>query len=117
MNIVIVEGTLSSDPRVKELPSGSTLYQYEVSTRDDDTTRSVPVVWLDPARPPRLTSGSAVTVVGAVRRRFFRAGGAVASRTEVDAVVVAKIGSARAESARRAAVDAVAGPASPRVTS
>ena len=106
MNIVLIEGQLSSDPRRRDLPSGSALHSYEVSTRDGGVTRSVPVVWIDPVRPPRLSDGDHVVVIGSIRRRFFRAGGAVASRTEVEAEVVARPGSARARKACAAAVAA-----------
>jgi hypothetical protein len=47
-----------------------------------------------------------------VRRRFFRAGGAVASRTEVEAEVVAKVGSARARRVRVAALGSITASAS-----
>ena len=107
MNIVVIEGRLSSEPRERELPSGSTLHAYEVSTRSDGVTRSVPVVWVDASRPPKVTDGDEVVVVGAVRRRFFRAGGTVASRTEVEAEVVARAGSGRAARAWRAAASRV----------
>jgi single-strand DNA-binding protein len=105
MNIVMIEGRLSSGPRCRELPSGSALHSFEVSTSDGEVTRSVPIVWLDPVRPPKLGEGDRVVVIGAVRRRFFRAGEAVASRTEVEAEVVARLGSARS---RRAAAAALA---------
>jgi single-strand DNA-binding protein len=107
MNFVIIEGRLSSEPRIRELPSGSALHAFEVSTDDGAVTRSVPVVWLDPVRPPKLGAGDRVVAVGAVRRRFFRAGGAVASRTEVEAEVVARAGSARSQRARAAALASV----------
>lgn len=99
MNFTILEGSLSSDPRVRELPSGSTLRSYEVTTRDEAGTRSVPVVWFDAARPPTLRDGDRVVVVGSVQRRFFRAEGRAVSRTEVVAGVVAKTGSVRADRA------------------
>lgn len=108
MNIVVIQGHLSSDPRQRDLPSGSILHAYEVSTRDGGVTRSVPVVWLDPVRPPRFAEGDEVIVIGSVRRRFFRAGAAVASRTEVEAEVVTRPGSARADRARVAVVEAMA---------
>ena len=99
-NVVIVAGTLSSDPRVRELPSGSELRSYEVTTTDvTGARRTVPVVWFDPRRPARLHAGDAVVVAGAVRRRFFRAGGATVSRTEVVADTVARAGSNRAKAA------------------
>ena len=83
-NIVLLRGTLSSDPRCTTLPSGDELWSYEVTTRDaDGRAESVPVV-LGSARPlARAKSGDEVVVVGHVRRRFYRAGGRTASRTEV----------------------------------
>jgi len=104
MNVALVTGTLSSPPRTRSLPSGSKLVRYEVTTEVSDGSRpSVPAVWLDPSRPPTLAKGDAVTVVGVVRRRFFRAGGATQSRTEIEATTVARTGSARAVKAVRAA--------------
>jgi hypothetical protein len=50
---------------------------------------SVPVAWFEPpAAASSLKVGDDVVVVGRVRRRFFRAGGATASRTEVVAAAV-----------------------------
>lgn len=100
MNLAVVIGTLSSDPRPRRLPSGSDLVTYEVTTTGSSGERcTVPVVWFDPSRPPAVARGDAVTVVGRVRRRFFQAGGATASRTEIEARVVAREGSKRAERA------------------
>ena len=99
MNIVVLEGVLSSAPREKELPSGSLLVTWEVTTTVGEQKLSVPVVWFDPRRPARLHAGDAVVVAGAVRRRFFRAGGATVSRTEVVADTVARAGSNRAKAA------------------
>jgi single-strand DNA-binding protein len=51
---------------------------------------SVPVAWIDPA-PGDLAcvqQGAEIMVVGTVRRRFFRVGGATQSRTEVVAAEV-----------------------------
>lgn len=83
-NVVVLRGTLVADPRSRELPSGSVLVQFDVTTRDDSGTHSVPVAWFEP--PPRgvpAAAGDDVVVVGSVRRRFFRAGGTTQSRTEV----------------------------------
>lgn len=100
LNLALVVGTLSSEPRRSELPSGSVLVAYEVSTPGPDGRReSVPVTWLDPRRPAALHADDEVVISGRVRRRFFRAGGATASRTEIVAEVVARAGSARAERA------------------
>jgi single-strand DNA-binding protein len=83
-NLVVLRGTLVADPRLRELPSGSVLSQFDVTTRDDTGTQSVPVAWFEP--PPSgvpAVAGDDVVVIGSVRRRFFRVGGATQSRTEV----------------------------------
>ena len=51
---------------------------------------TVPVVWVDPPGSAAFAAGDEVVVIGAVRRRFFRAGGATQSRTEVLATSVVK---------------------------
>jgi single-strand DNA-binding protein len=101
VNVVILLGTLSRPPTARQLPSGDQLVAFEVTTRPPEgPAESVPVTWL--GAPPRLLAlpaGTEVVVAGRVRRRFFRAAGATASRTEVvaDAVVPA---SQRARAAR-----------------
>ena len=83
-SITIVVGQLSHDPERRELPSGSVVLSFDVSIRADDRAgESVPVAWPDPPRRAVLAAGDEVLVVGRTRRRFFRAGGATASRTEV----------------------------------
>jgi single-strand DNA-binding protein len=88
MNVVLLHGVLSRTAERRALPSGSSLVAYEVTTRDGDTTCTVPVVWFDGPGSAELEAGTEVVVVGSVRRRFFRAGGATASRTEVVATQV-----------------------------
>lgn len=110
VNIAVVGGVLSSDPRQVVLPSGSTLLNYEVSVAGADGRReSVPVAWVDPRRPPALKADDMVVVVGRVRRRFFRAGGSTQSRTEVVASVVARGDSRRADRAVDEAAAALGG--------
>ena len=92
LDIAVLIGRLSCDPVVTELPSGSVLHRYEVTARHGAGTDSVPVAWFDPKRPPKLVAGDRVTVVGRVRRRFFRAGGATRSATEVLATSVTRTG-------------------------
>ena len=94
-NLVVLHGTLSADVRRRELPSGQVLAHFDVTTRDAGGTQTVPVAWFDPpAAVSGLAAGVDVVVVGSVRRRFFRAGGATQSRTEVVAekVVAARRG-------------------------
>jgi single-strand DNA-binding protein len=91
VNVVVVRGTVSSPPDVRVLPSEAVLAQLQVSTRLESETLSTPVaVWSPAAWVESLEPGDEVVVVGRVRRRFFRAGGAAASRVEVEADVVAR---------------------------
>lgn len=94
-NVAVVIGTLSSDPRVTRLPSGDTLVNYEISTETPDGRFSVPVQTTPGGRLPALKATDPVVAIGPIRRRFFRAGGATMSRTEVVASVIGKPGSAR----------------------
>jgi single-strand DNA-binding protein len=91
MDLVVLSGHLSSEPTERELPSGDVMRTYEVTVREPGhVAASVPVVMVG-GRPPDASAGDRVAVVGRIRRRFFRAGGATASRTEVladDVVVV-----------------------------
>ena len=83
-NIVVVRGTVADEPHQRAVPSGS-VFETTVVTRsivDGVTVREpVPVVWSD----ARITcsAGAEVIVRGRVRQRFFRAGPATVSRTEV----------------------------------
>lgn len=87
MNVVVLWGSLSSDPRVRELPSGTTLVNWEVTTEVDGHRLTVPVAWFDPPRSAKAFSGGdAVVVHGTVRRRFYHSTRGTASATEVVAV-------------------------------
>ena len=85
MNVVVVWGVLSRAPERRVLPSGDEAVSFDVTVRSvDGPAESVPVSWLNPPkRAGVLAEGSEVVVTGRVRRRFFRSGGATASRTEV----------------------------------
>ena len=83
-NLVVLRGTIGAEPQQRELPSGTVLCQFDVTTRDGAGTQNVPVAWFDPpASAADLAAGADVVVVGCVRRRFYRAGGSLQSRTEV----------------------------------
>lgn len=104
-NLVVLRGRLTRPAAVRALPSGDELVELEVSVpRPGQRAESAPVVWPDaPAAARELdVDEEVVVVVGRVRRRFFRAGGATQSRTEV--VAEAVVPAARARRAR-AAVD------------
>jgi single-strand DNA-binding protein len=92
-NLAVLVGRLSRDPTQVELPSGDRLVRYEITVaRDEGPADSVPVSWLAaPARALGFTAGDHVAVVGTVRRRFFRAGGRLDSRTEVAATALVAV--------------------------
>jgi single-strand DNA-binding protein len=106
LNVAVLRGTVSSDPRVRELPSGSSVTNVEVTIRLDDSTCSVPVVVHDAT--VKVVAGDEVVVVGHVARRFFRAGGVTQSRTEVVARTIVKASRRRSvERTVGAAVDEI----------
>jgi single-strand DNA-binding protein len=108
MNLVVLRGSLSRPPDVRDLRSGDVLVTYEVTVpaRDGVPATSVPVVWFaPPAGAADLAADTEVVVVGVVRRRFFQAGGATQSRTEVVADKV--IRASRVKAAERAVLDAL----------
>lgn len=107
MNVVVVRGRLSRPAVEKVLASGNRLVALEVTVpRPGERADTVPVVWIDaPPAVALLDAGEEVLVVGRVRRRFFRAGGGTASRTEVAAErVVPTAHTRRVASALAAAV-------------
>ena len=109
MNVVVLQGRLSRPSQVRVLPSGDRLVALELSVpREGARTESVPVVWHQaPPSAESLDVDHEVVVVGRVRRRFFRAGGATQSRTEVvaEAVVPAR----QPKRARKVITEAIVG--------
>jgi single-strand DNA-binding protein len=93
INLTIVRGTLSRPPSERQLPSGDTVVAFEVTVRPDvGPADSVPVSWVGaPGSCLGWDTGDEVVVLGRVRRRFFRAGGATQSRTEIAASSVAHV--------------------------
>jgi single-strand DNA-binding protein len=96
INLAVLAGTLAKAAEPRLLPDGSTVWELDVSVRPEGAApATVPVSW--PAAPAAVDPGAwapgdELVVVGAVRRRFYRAGGATVSRTDVlaDAVVPAR---------------------------
>jgi single-strand DNA-binding protein len=91
-NEVRLDGRISGDPEERELPSGDRMWVFRVVVpRDVPRGRqTVDVVdctaWDGRTRRTvsRWRDGDQVEVAGALRRRFFRSGGATASRVEVE---------------------------------
>lgn len=91
MNVVFLQGRLSSDPVLRELSSGSRLLSLEVTTTTDDGTANVPVAWFDPPTIPDWGAGLDVVVRGVVKRRFYRGPAGTHARTEVVAAEVCEV--------------------------
>jgi len=96
LNLAVLAGTLAKTAEVRLLPDGSNVWELDVAVSQEGRAAArVPVSWA--AVPPGVdpagwVPGDELVVVGAVRRRFYRAGGATVSRTDVlaDAVVPAR---------------------------
>lgn len=102
-NLVILRARVTSEPRITELASGADVVQYDVKTVDASGATTVSVSWFDaPPAGRRFRPGDEVVVIGSVRRRFFRTGGATVSRTDV---VADQVLSARRKLAVQRAVD------------
>lgn len=98
-NDVRLVGRLTGQPALVELPSGDALVTFRISVPRSSTgggagqppakrVDSVPcTAWSPRLRRSILTwrAGDLVEVSGAVRCRFFQAGGATRSRVEVEA--------------------------------
>lgn len=106
LNLVVLEGRLARPAELRQLPSGTSLVTLEVTIRGEGKpAETAPVACFDgPAWVSALPADAGVVVIGRVRRRFFRAGGATQSRTEVVAHQVLATTSARR--VRRALADA-----------
>ena len=82
MNLVVVQGLVRENPVARSLSSGQQVISFELAVRSsDETLESVPIVLFDAAC--QVAPDDEVVVIGRVRKRFFRAGGATQSRTEV----------------------------------
>ena len=86
-NFVVLRGLIRRDPEFRVLASGDELMSLDLTVRSGEApAESVPVVWPNPAAAAvKFIEGDDVVVVGRIRRRFFRAGGSTATRTEVHA--------------------------------
>jgi len=92
INLAVLIGALSKTPEPRLLADGSTVWELDLAIRQPGrAAATVPVSWSAPpkgAEPASWSSGDELLVVGAVRRRFYRAGGATVSRTDVLAEAV-----------------------------
>ncbi len=104
LNEVRLMGRVSAPSQLRVMPSGDELVSFRLIVDRGPAPRSVagrqhPTVdvidiacWSARTRRTalHLQAGNVVTVQGALRRRFWKAGAAAASRCEVEASLVAK---------------------------
>lgn len=97
-NEVVLVGRVSGEPETRELPSGDTLVSWRVvvdrpAPRRRPEGRKPPTIdtvdcvgWTAAVRRTArgLSDGDVVAVEGALRRRFWRGGAGMRSRTEVE---------------------------------
>jgi single-strand DNA-binding protein len=85
INLVVLRGRTTRPVTERLLPSGDRLAVIDLTVlAEEGPGESVPLAWFDPPTwVAALDVGAELVVVGRVRRRFFRAGGALQSRTEV----------------------------------
>ncbi|HVV35578.1 MAG TPA: hypothetical protein VHC63_03170 [Acidimicrobiales bacterium] len=113
MNIAVVRGVVLREPSERTLATGQKVVSLDVNVAyDDRPNENLEVVWVDPPRNlavPR--QGNEVVAIGRVRRRFYKAGGSVVSRTEVvaDTVLTARQTSRINQALQRAAEALVGG--------
>ncbi|MEM7437251.1 MAG: hypothetical protein AAF436_19005 [Myxococcota bacterium] len=99
-NRALIVGELVTEPDWRTLPGGTEIFAFGLTVRQADAqTTSVPLIWYDPPRRVRQWKlGMRIAATGPVVRRFYRAGGVTASRTEVtveQAEVVSRAGARR----------------------
>lgn len=108
MNVVVVQGVLAREPQERTLPDGSIVVDWQVTTGEVGAKRTVPVQWVEPSASVRsCAEGADVMVLGAVRTRWFKAGGANISKVEVIASAFANPKRAAAVARLRAKAEAM----------
>lgn len=94
VNEVRLVGRLGGNIDVRELPSGTVLTNFSIvvdrSAKEIHGRTKVDTIACQTARTAiatrlgRMETGQEIQIVGALRRRFWRAGSGLASATEVD---------------------------------
>ncbi len=81
VNVVILVGEVTSPPVQRTLQTGEVVSSFDMATHVEEGRISVPIASAGECDTTHV--GDNVCVVGIVRRRFFRSGAGVTSRTEV----------------------------------
>ena len=108
LNLAVVKGVIAREPHERVGADGVVRLSFDLRVRlaPDGPSELVPVAW--PERTVTscgLAEGSTVVVLGRIRQRFFRMGGATQSRTEIVAETV--IGIRQQAAIRKALAQAV----------
>jgi hypothetical protein len=113
-NLVVLDGVVAGEATERRSTDGDTVLSFDLATSSPGTR--VPVTWSRPSARERslVVEGARLTIVGAVRRRFFRVTGSTQSRTEV--VVTAAVRSGRRTAAARLVAAFLAGHLDPSAT-
>jgi len=94
-NEIRLVGRVSGEATERELPSGDRVVTFRVVVPRTETGADTIDVAAWSGRTRRtavsLLPDQVVAIEGALRRRFFRAGGALASRYEVEALVIERL--------------------------
>jgi hypothetical protein len=85
INTVHLTGTVQTNPRMRELPSGNAIWAFELNTG----RASIPIVYDGPLVPS--AKDTEVDIHGEIVSRFFRVGGATQRRVEVLATSVRRL--------------------------
>lgn len=89
LNVVVVVGEVTSPLVVRTLNNGDIASSFDITMLTTEGRVSVPIALV--GESDLVIVGAHVCVVGIVRRRFFRAGAGVTSRTEVLAEKVTRV--------------------------
>lgn len=104
LNLSVIIGEVTTEPSARELSNGDTVTSFDVVTFLPHGRVTVPILVDGDAEG--LEIGQKVFVCGVTRRRFFRTGAGISSRTEVVADVVIPV--RRKTQVQRALLKAVA---------
>lgn len=77
INTVHLTGTVRTEPRLRELPTGVGLWVFELDTHG----ATLPIIYDGPLVP--WAKGTQVDITGMVVSRYFRVGGATQRKIEV----------------------------------
>ncbi len=115
-SITVIDGVLRGAPSSRATSAGELLELDVVSSAEGRSVACTVLLEPDRIDVPALDDGDRVLVIGTTRRRFFRSGGATATRTEVVADVVVPWQDRRRLARRAGRRGGVGGAAAPGAT-